>query len=287
MRSTAKYNVIRSADLIISPQSGQVEIQGHVISLGLVNMQVLLALLERAGEVVSRSELFDSVWKNQTISDDTLTRCISELRAQLGKYTSCGQLIETLPKRGYRWVPGVSHLNGDNGAAIKPDKGSHRGRWKRLLTLATAALAALLIFTIGVLWLIDNSLRTEVIRLTLIPIHAGQTSQVSAAADLDDLLREKLLATRNLRFFARSAAGDSKLKPFPFTSREFNAQWIIEGNIRQKQTKIRVSLSLVDARTALVAYTLTRDIDGDTAQLKNLCAAFVDEVSALLRLDQA
>ena len=61
MRSTAKHNVIKSADLTVSPQSGQVEIKGHVISLGLVNMQVLLVLLERAGEVVSRTEIFDRV----------------------------------------------------------------------------------------------------------------------------------------------------------------------------------------------------------------------------------
>ena len=45
MRNTAEHNVIKSADLTVFPQSGQVEIKGHVVSLGLVNMQVLLVLL--------------------------------------------------------------------------------------------------------------------------------------------------------------------------------------------------------------------------------------------------
>ena len=286
MRNTAEHNVIKSADLTVFPQSGQVEIKGHVVSLGLVNMQVLLVLLGRAGEVVSRAEMFERVWKNQTVSDDTLTRCISEIRAQLSKHTACSQLIETLPKRGYRWVPGVDDMDCHVAAVIASEKGKPQGGWKQVVILATSGMAALLVFIMLVLWLIDNSLRSDVVRVALIPVYAAQAGQRSVAADLDDLLREKLLATRNLRFFARSAARNSQQKPFPFTSREFNAQWIIEGNIRQKQDKVRVSLSLVDAKTALVAYTMTQDIDGGTTQLEDLCVNFINEVSGVLRLDQ-
>ncbi len=286
MRNTAEHNVIKSADLTVFPQSGQVEINGHVISLGLVNMQVLLVLLGRAGEVVSRADMFERVWKNQTVSDDTLTRCISEIRAQLSKHTACSQLIETLPKRGYRWVPGVDDMDCQVADVIASEKGKPRGGWKQVVILATTGMAALLVFIMVVLWLIDNSLRSDVVRVALIPVYAAQAGQRSVAADLDDLLREKLLATRNLRFFARSAVSNSQQKPFPFTSREFNVQWIIEGNIRQKQDKVRVSLSLVDAKTALVAYTMTQDIDGGTTQLEDLCVSFINEVSGVLRLDQ-
>ncbi len=169
---------------------------------------------------------------------------------------------------------------------IAPEKGKPQGGWKRVVILATTGMVALLVFIMVVLWLIDNSLRSDVVRVALIPVYADQVGQRSVAADLDDLIREKLLATRNLRFFARSAVRNSQQKPFPFTSREFNVQWIIEGNIRPKQDKIRVSLSLVDAKTALVAYTMTQDIDGGTAQLESLCVSFINEVSGVLRLDQ-
>lgn len=286
MHNTARHNVIRSADLTVSPQSGQVEIKGHVISLGLVNMRVLMVLLERAGEVVSRAEIFNRVWSNQTVCDDTLTRCISEIRAQLGKHTSCSQLIETLPKRGYRWVSGIDDMDCHDADVIASEKGKLRGGWKGAVVLATTGMVALLVFIMVVLWLIDNSLRSDVVRIALIPVYAGQADQRSVAADLDDLLREKLLATRNLRFFASSTVRNSQQKHFPFTSRELNAQWIIEGNTRHKQDKIRVSLSLIDAKTALVAYTMTQDIDGGTVQLENLCGSFVNEVSGVLQLDQ-
>lgn len=61
MTNRQKNGVFRSGDLTVYPQSGQVEIQGQVIKLVLVNMQVLVTLLEHDGEVVSRSDFFDRV----------------------------------------------------------------------------------------------------------------------------------------------------------------------------------------------------------------------------------
>ena len=285
MSSSHKNAGFRSGDLTVYPQSGQVEIQGQVIRLGLINMRVLVTLLEFAGEVASRADFFDRVWKNQTVSDDTLTRCISELRTQLGKYSSLSQLIETLPKRGYRWIPAVSSLSAEELNLISPSKGSFQGGWKRLSIATLSGLALLLLFTMGVLWLIDTSLRPELVRVALIPVYASQPAQEQIAADFDDVLRENLLATNNLRFFARSASENRPQDSFPYLSREFSAQWIIEGDIRQKQDKYRVSLSLVDAKTALVVYSLTQNLDNDPAQLEQICSTFIGEISQVLHLD--
>lgn len=285
LRSSSKTDRLTSGDLTVFPQSGQVEIQGQVIRLGLVNMRVLVTLLEFAGEVASRADFFDRVWKNQTVSDDTLTRCISELRTQLGKYSSLSQLIETLPKRGYRWIPAVSRLSAEEPGVISPSKGIFQGDWKRLSIATFAGLALLLLFTMGVLWLIDTSLRPELVRVALIPVYASQPAQGQIAADFDDILKVKLLATKNLRFFARSVSGNSSQNSFPFLSRELSAQWIIEGDIRQKQDKFRVSLSLVDAKTALVVYSLAQDLDNDPIQQEKMCSSFIGEVLLVLGLD--
>lgn len=285
MSGSSENSVFRSGDLAVYPRSGQIEIQGKVVSLGLVNMQVLVTLLEYGGEVVGRAEIFDRVWKNQTVSDDTLTRCISEIRSQLGRYSSHSKLIETLPKRGYRWVPEVLREPEENVNASTPHKGVFQIGWKRASVLAFTGLALLLLFTMSVLWVIDTSIRPELVRVALIPVYTNQPNQDSMAADIDDLLREQLLATKNLRFFARSTAGNDLQNHFPYLSRELNAQWIIEGNVRQKQDKLRVSLSLVDAKTALVVYTLTQDLDNDPSQLKKVCTSFIGEISQVLSLD--
>jgi DNA-binding winged helix-turn-helix (wHTH) protein len=274
MSSSDTNNVYHSADMTIYPHTGQVDIQGRVISLGLVNMQVLSMLLECAGDVVTRADFFDRVWKNQTVSDDTLTRCISELRSQLGKYSSQSKLIETLPKRGYRWVPAV----------IAPPMHKTFGGWKKVALTTISGLAALLLFTVGVLWLIDSSLRPELVRVALVPVYASQSGQVQIAADIDDLLKQRLLATENLRFLARGANGDGTQESYSRLYQHSGVQWIIEGDIRQRQQDYRVSLSLVDAKTALVVYTLTRDFGDAPVKLEQMTDSFIVEASQVMYL---
>jgi DNA-binding winged helix-turn-helix (wHTH) protein len=200
MQDWSENSVLKSGDLTIYPRTGQVEIQGQIVKLGLVNMRVLLMLLAHAGEVVSRSELFEYVWKNQTVSDESLTRCISELRTLLGENSSHPQLIETLPKRGYRWLLTVDTECDQAAAAASPGSGVVHGRWKRVLSMVSFVLASLVLFTVLVLWWLDSSLKPEPEKMVLIPVYTSQPAQRSLAADLDDMLREQLLATENLRF---------------------------------------------------------------------------------------
>jgi len=285
MHSSPENRVLQSGDLMIYPRSGQVEIQGHSIRLGLVNMQVLLTLLERAGDVVSRTELFERVWKNQTISDDTLTRCISELRTLLGKHSSHQHLIETLPKRGYRWVLAVDDETSLEVKSLPQRLGSSVGRLKRTSIAVSVGLVSLLLFTMLTLWLIDILLQPELERIALIPVYADQPGQRALAADLDDMLRDHLLATEDLRFIAHSALAGDQESAFAYPTRDINVQWIIEGNIREKRGVVRVSLSLVDAKTALVIYTLTQDVDNDPQQVEKLSLLFIDEVLRIVHLN--
>ena len=285
MSKPADNSVFYSSDLTIFPNSGQVEVQGEIVRLGLVNMQVLLVLLESDGAVASRADIIDRVWKNQTVSDDVLTRCISELRTQLGKHSSNGALIETLPKRGYRWVPVVS--NNPIDADINPGAQNARSNngWKRVLLLVAASLILLMLSTVSVLWLIESSLKTEPVRVALMPVQAAQLAQASMAADLDDMLKVQLLATNNLRFLARSAMDSNPHGDFSQLARDFHAKWVIEGNIRQRQNDFHVSLSLVDARTALVVYTMSQDLQNDSSGLDEMCALFLSEASQFMRMD--
>lgn len=277
--------VYHSADLEVSPQSGQVIIRGEVIRLGLINMQVLVILMEQPGQVISRAEIFDGVWKNQTVSDDVLTRCISELRNQLGKVSREHVLIETLPKRGYRWVPDVSQNPDEKNSGLNRREKSGGRDWKRALIMATSSLVLLLLLSIGILWWIEYSFKNEWVKVALIPVHSDQAEQVPMAADLDDLLQKQLLATDQVRFFSRNAMGDSARSDLLQFSRIYSARWIIEGRIREKGDVFHVSLSLVDARTALVVHTLSQDLKYRPIELKHFCSKFLDEISGLLNTD--
>jgi DNA-binding winged helix-turn-helix (wHTH) protein len=61
-------------------------------------------LVERPDRLVSKEELFTAVWPGVVVSDAALTICIGELRRVLGESARLPRFIETVPKRGYRWI---------------------------------------------------------------------------------------------------------------------------------------------------------------------------------------
>lgn len=69
--------------------------------------QILQLLLARPGAVVTRDELRDRLWPNGTFVDfeHSLNAAVKRLRAALGDNAKAPRYIETLPRRGYRWIP--------------------------------------------------------------------------------------------------------------------------------------------------------------------------------------
>lgn len=82
---------------------------------------VLDLLVGRAGQPVTKQELFDTVWSNTVVSDDALATCIQELRKALGDDAKQPRYIETRHRYGYRFVAKLSHLEGVQPAAPAPD----------------------------------------------------------------------------------------------------------------------------------------------------------------------
>src|SRR5262245_36939488 len=70
----------------------------------------LLVLVENSGRVVSKDELMQSLWPDTFVEESNLTQNISQLRRALGDGAAGAQYIETIPKRGYRFVAGVQPL---------------------------------------------------------------------------------------------------------------------------------------------------------------------------------
>ena len=92
-------------------------------------MDVLLRLAAEPGDVVERETLLDDVWEGVTVSDETLSRAISDLRASLMDHAAQPQFIQTVPNRGYRLVASVDQLQPspprpDPGRPVRPIHGS-------------------------------------------------------------------------------------------------------------------------------------------------------------------
>src|SRR3979409_33774 len=74
---------------------------------------ILLALLENDGRIVNKDDLMKKVWPNTFVEEGNLTQNVSLLRKALGESANSSQFIETVPRRGYRFVAPVNRTAGN------------------------------------------------------------------------------------------------------------------------------------------------------------------------------
>jgi DNA-binding winged helix-turn-helix (wHTH) protein len=152
-------------EFLIDVEEGGLWRQGERVPLTPKAFDVLAALLEQPGRVVSKDELLQKVWPDTFVEESNLAYNVFALRKALGETAGGGRYIETVPKRGYRLTAPVTPVDGGNGqgtasvmvpetpaAAVAPrDAGSDKVRtappssWPRTrrVVLVAALLAAL------------------------------------------------------------------------------------------------------------------------------------------------
>ena len=110
---TRNGHLIRFSVFEVDRESGELFKQGRKVKLQGQPFELLVALLERPGEVLTREELRQKVWLTDTVGDfdHGLNRAINKVREALGDSAETPRFIETLPRRGYRFI-GQIQLNG-------------------------------------------------------------------------------------------------------------------------------------------------------------------------------
>lgn len=100
----------RIGEYLVEPRHNRIKRGDTELHLEPRVMDVLVCLASRAGEVVSRDTLNETVWRDVVVTDQAVTNCISELRDHLGDDRSTNRVIETIPKRGYRLAAAVTPI---------------------------------------------------------------------------------------------------------------------------------------------------------------------------------
>src|SRR6202035_528147 len=110
MKSPPPTSVVRFGTYEVSLQSGEVRKAGLRIRVQQQPMKLLEILLEHPGEVVTREELRSRIWADENFGDfdQAVNIAIAKLRSALGDSAENPRYIETLPKRGYRFIAEVS-----------------------------------------------------------------------------------------------------------------------------------------------------------------------------------
>ena len=122
MESPQHPSVVRFGTFEVSLQSGELRKAGVKIRVQQQPLKLLEILLEHPGEVVTREELRGRVWPHESFGDfdQAVNIAIAKLRSALGDSAENPRYIETLPKRGYRFIADVSVVDGD-GRTKRPE----------------------------------------------------------------------------------------------------------------------------------------------------------------------
>jgi eukaryotic-like serine/threonine-protein kinase len=94
----------RFDDVVMDCQNFRIQKQGAAQPLAPRAFDVLRYLIEQRGRVVEKQELFENIWQDSFVTDDALTRAVKEIRRALGDDATAPRYVETVPKRGYRFI---------------------------------------------------------------------------------------------------------------------------------------------------------------------------------------
>jgi TolB-like protein/DNA-binding winged helix-turn-helix (wHTH) protein len=224
-------------------------------------VEVLVCLAEHAGETVSKEQLIRKVWGDTFVTDDVLTRCISELRRVMEDDAKEPRVIQTIPKRGYRLIMPVHPLvvtqPAEEAAPVRRvgPFGISRGRiarWGLPLALLAFLGLAMGLNLAGVRdWLLGRPLASEITSIAVLPLQnlSGDSEQEYLADGMTETLIAQLAKISALRVISRTSVMRYKRtnKALPEIARELGADALIEGSVTRSGSRIRITAQLIYA----------------------------------------
>ena len=280
-------------------RAGELRKRGIKLRLQGQPIQVLAALLQHAGELVTREELREQIWPADTFVDfdHSLHNSIARLREVLGDSAQKPRYIETLPRRGYRFIAAVEGIEtkepqqpaliegGDETPAMaSANKGRTAVLSLVLLTLASIGSAFWLVRPVSPRASTGDDLALRSIAVLPLDNLSGDPSQEYFSDGMTDELITDLAKVSSLRVISRTSVMRYKgtKKGLPDIARELNVDAIIEGSIVRSGKRVRITAQLLHGPTDrhLWAETYERDL-GDVLRLQSEVAqAIAQQVRA-------
>jgi TolB-like protein/DNA-binding winged helix-turn-helix (wHTH) protein/Flp pilus assembly protein TadD len=274
--------------------------------------QVLVVLLERAGDGVTREELQKRVWPSNTFVDfeHGLNTAIKELRGKLSDSAASPRYIETLPKIGYRMIEPVeaeagvvevsvdgpkaetNPIAGSSSAGVVESSNSRRRGWAVTVAVAVLVIAGLVAF---VKWPRpqpqQSSQKAELsgrMMLAVLPFENltgdeaqdyfsdGLTEEMIAQLGRLDPNEFGVIARTSVMHYKHSGAKTDQI------GRELGVRYILEGSVRRDSTKVRINAQLIEAGTQTPLWS--KEYDRELTDLLTLQAEIAHEISGEIQL---
>jgi len=254
-------------------QSEELRKHGRKVRLPHQSFLVLATLLNRPGEIVTRDELRRLLWAGDTFVDFDmgLSSTVSKLRDALGDSADNPRFIETVPRRGYRFI---APTQPSSTTALAPPTttdsrgagGSSRGRRVLLLVIGVGLLSL-------PLWMLVNWRRTvgpaapSIRSLAILPLDnfTGDPTQDYFVDGMTEALITELAQIETIRVISRSSVMRFKgtKEPLQAIASKLEVEGVVQGTVARSGRRVRVTAQLIDAASdrVLWANSYERDVD--------------------------
>jgi TolB-like protein len=222
-------------------------------------MQILEILVSSPKQLVTREQLRQALWPDGTFVafDDVLNQNIRRLRQALEDDADEPRFIETLPRRGYRFIAAVEDGVPPCNQQVEMPRLAKAETWGMPLRLRLALLGTAVV-VVGVWALWKTAPRTpnapKVLRsIAVLPLEnlSGDPSQEYFADGMTDALITSLAKLNSIRVISRTSIMQYKgaRKSLPQIARELNVDAVVEGTVVRSGQNVRITAQLIQAAT--------------------------------------
>jgi TolB-like protein/DNA-binding winged helix-turn-helix (wHTH) protein/Tfp pilus assembly protein PilF len=250
--------------------SGELRKNGRRVRLQAQPFQLLAMLLERPGELVTREEICQKLWSGDTFVDfdQSLGTAISKIREVLNDSATEPRFVETLPRRGYRFIATVTPV-AETAQEVMPSPSLEAGAEEENHRKASshgviwAGASVILLVTALVAWYAvprPHPIRSIAV-LPLVSLSIDQSQQFFAYGVTDELTTNLAqISSIQVSSHTSSTACSGMQKPASQVARCLGVDALVEGSVVRFGDRVRLTVQLIDAASDRHLWARTYDL---------------------------
>jgi TolB-like protein/DNA-binding winged helix-turn-helix (wHTH) protein/Tfp pilus assembly protein PilF len=303
MAGTTQSHILKFGVFEADLEAGELRKSGMRLKLAAQPFQVLQVLLEHPQQIVTREELKRHIWPQDTFVDYDLAlrKAIARLREVLGESAESPRFIETIPRRGYRFIAPLNTIGHAPAAEELPTRNAsphpiRSGRPMPIGIVAGIGASFALLLGLGIVSTKLNrqesmtSAAPQIRSVAVLPLRnlSNDPTQEYFSEGMTDALITELAQNSSLKVISRTSSMQYRetRKALPKIARELNVDGIIEGTVQRSGDRVRITAQLVygPSDKHLWANSYERDLRDAFALERDVAQEIAKNIQAQLKM---
>lgn len=284
--AAARSRIAKFGVFELDLSSGELRRSGVRVPLQDQPVRLLALLLERAGEVVTREEVRTQLWPSEFVDfDHSLNTAVRKLRSALDDSADNPRFVETLARRGYRFIAPVT-WNRNEHADATPDAVVTPSQALRPALLAATAAVVAIVAIIGAIAFFRRPAPKPVAAKTIdsiavLPFWNGDRDTQHVNDGLTEILIDTMSRVPNLRVMATTTVFHYKDVDPRKAGKELGVAAVVDGSIHRENDRYSVRVELIDVKDG--AQLWSSRYEASTAELPALQGRIAGDLATVMR----